>query len=110
MTNEDIPEIQSIWDDARRFIERGDYDKAVEIYQYILIRYSDYSVAVEHANAYLGDIFLTLRQLDTAEEHIKKAISFSQEKPGYHYILGFIYSIERWWNKASKVVDALLKQ
>jgi len=100
MTNEGIPEIQLIWDDARRFIERGDYDKAVEIYQYILIRYSDYSVAVEHANAYLGDIFLTLRQLDLAEEHIRKAISFSPEKPGYHYILGFIYSNKRQWDKA----------
>ncbi len=100
MPNEDIPEIQSIWDDARRFIERGDYDKAIEIYQYILIRYSDYPIAVEHANAYLGEIFLTLRQLDTAEEHIKKAISFSPEKPDYHYILGFIYSNKRWWDNA----------
>jgi len=100
MTNEDIPEIQFIWDDARRFIERGDYDKAVEIYQYILIRYSDYSVAVEHANAYLGDIFLTLQKLDPAKDYIKKAISFSPEKPGYHYILGFIYSNKRQWDKA----------
>jgi tetratricopeptide (TPR) repeat protein len=100
MTNEDVSELQSIWDDARHSIERGDYDKAIEIYRYILIRYSDYPIAVEHANAYLGDIFLTLRQLNTAEEHIKKAISFEPEKPGYHYILGFIYSIERRWNEA----------
>lgn len=100
MTNEDVPELQSLWDDARRFIERGDYDKAIEIYQYILIRYLDYPIAIEYANAYLGDIFLTLRQLDTAEEHIKKAISFSQEKPGYHYILGFIYSNKQQWDKA----------
>jgi len=110
MTNEDVPELQSIWDDARRFIERGDYDKAIEIYQYILIRYSDYPIAVEHANAYLGDIFLTLRQLDTAEEHIKKAISFSTEKPGYHYILGFIYSIERRWNKAIPEFETAVKK
>ena len=100
MTNEDIPKIQSIWDDARRFTERGNYDKAVEIYQYILIRYSDVPVAVEHANAYLGDIFLTLRQLNAAEEHIKKAIHLEPEKSGYHYILSFIYSIERRWNEA----------
>ena len=100
MTSEDIPEIQSIWDDARCFIERGDYDKAIEIYQYILIRYSDYSVAVEYANAYLGDIFLTLQKLDPAKDYIKKAISFSPEKPSYHYILGFIYSNKRQWDKA----------
>jgi len=110
MTNEDVPELQSIWDDARRFMERGDYDKAIEIYQYILIRYSDYPIAVEHANAYLGDIFLTLRQLDTAEEHIKKAISFSPEKPGYHYILGFIYSIERRWNNAIPEFETAVKK
>jgi len=100
MTNEGIPEIQSIWDDARGFIEHGDHDKAIEIYQYILIRYSDDPVAVEYANAYLGDIFLTLRQLDTAEEHIKKAINLKSENPAYHYILGFIYSNKRWWDKA----------
>jgi tetratricopeptide (TPR) repeat protein len=110
MTNEDVPELQSIWDDARRFIERGDYNKAIEIFQYILIRYSDFPIAVEHANAYLGDIFLTLRQLDTAEEHIKKAINFNPEKPGYHYILGFIYSIEQRWYKASTEFEIAVKK
>jgi len=100
MTSEDVPELQSIWDEAKDAIERGEYDKAIEIYRYILIRYSDHAIAVEHANAYLGDIFLTLRQLDAAEEHIKKAITLKPEKPGYHYILGFIYSIERRWNEA----------
>ena len=100
MTNEDIPEIQSIWDNARHFIERGDYNKAIEIYKYILIQYSDDSIAVEYANAYLGDIFLTLWQLDTAEEHIKKAINLKPENPAYHYILGFIYSNKRQWDKA----------
>jgi len=100
MTNEDIPELQSIWDEARYSIERGDYDKAIEIYRYILIRYSDYPIAVEHANAYLGDIFLSLRQLNAAEKHIKKAISLEPEKSSYRYILGFICSIERRWSEA----------
>jgi tetratricopeptide (TPR) repeat protein len=100
MSNEGVPELQSIWDEARDSIEQGDYDKAIEIYRYILIRYSDYPTAVEYANAYLGDIFLTLRQLNDAEKHIKKAISLEPEKPSYHYILGFIYSIERRWNEA----------
>jgi tetratricopeptide (TPR) repeat protein len=110
ITNEDISELQSIWDDARHSIEEGDYDKAIEIYRYILIRYSDYPIAIEHANAYLGDIFLTLRQLNTAEEHIKKAISFEPEKPGYHYILGFIYSIERRWNEAIPEFEKAIKR
>ncbi len=100
MSNIDIPEIQSIWDDARGFIERGDHDKAIEIYQHILIRYSNDPVAVEYANAYLGDIFLTLQKLDPAEDYIKKAINLKPENPGYRYILGFIYSYKRQWDKA----------
>ncbi|MFC1980915.1 tetratricopeptide repeat protein [Chloroflexota bacterium] len=95
MTNEDIPEIQSIWDDARGYIDHGNYDKAVEIYEYILIRYSDYPIAVEHANAYLGDLFLTLQKIELAENHIKKAIDLKPENPGHRYILGFVYSHKR---------------
>jgi tetratricopeptide (TPR) repeat protein len=100
MTNEDVPELHSIWDEARVSIEQGDYDKAIEIYRYVLIRYSDHPVAVEHANAYLGDIFLKLRQLDAAKKYIMKAIALEPEKPSYRYILGFIYSIEQRWSEA----------
>lgn len=100
MTNEEVPELQSIWDEARDAIEQSDYERAIGTYRYILIRYSEHPAAVEHASAYLGGIFLTLRQLDAAEEHIKKAISLKPEKPGYRYILGFIYSIERRWSEA----------
>lgn len=100
MTNDDVSELQSIWDEARASIDQGDYDKAVETYRYILIRYSDEPVAVEHANAYLGDIFLTLRKLNAAENHIKKAIALRPEKPDYHYILGFICSIGCRWDEA----------
>jgi len=100
MDKKEASELYTIWDEARSHIESGNYDKAIEIYRYILIRYSDDTVAVEYANAYLGDIFLTLRQLDLAENHIKKAIGYKPEKPGYHYILGFIYSVKRQWDKA----------
>jgi tetratricopeptide (TPR) repeat protein len=110
MTNEDVPELQSIWDEARALVERGDYDKAIETYRYVLIRYSDDPIAVEYANAYLGDIFLTLRRLDAAEKHIKKAITVKPKKPGYHYILGFIYSVGRRWNKAILEFERALKE
>jgi tetratricopeptide (TPR) repeat protein len=100
MDRDNIPELYAIWDEARSHIESGNYDKAIEIYKYILVRYSDNDVAAEHANAYLGDIFLTLRQLDLAEDHIKKAISYNPEKPDYYYILGFIYSVKQQWDKA----------
>jgi tetratricopeptide (TPR) repeat protein len=110
MTNEDIPELQSIWDEARDSIERGDYDKAIETYRYILIRYSDHAIAVEHANAYLGDLFLTLRQLDAAEQHIKKAISLEPEKPSYHYVIGFIYSVAGRWDEAIPEFEKALEK
>jgi tetratricopeptide (TPR) repeat protein len=100
MDKKDIPELYTIWDEARGHIESGNHDKAIEIYRYILIRYSDDTTSVEYANAYLGDIFLTLRQLDLAENHIKKAIGYDLENPGYRYILGFIYSVKRQWDKA----------
>jgi len=100
MARQDVPELQSIWDEARQYIESGSHEKAVEIYNYILIRYADDAIAVEYANAYLGDLFLTLRKLDIAEKHIKKAINIKPENPGYRYILGFIYSHNRQWNKA----------
>jgi len=35
-----------------------------------------------------------------AENHIKKAIECRPDNPGYHYLLGFTYSIERKWGKA----------
>jgi tetratricopeptide (TPR) repeat protein len=100
MDERNAPELYTIWDEARSHAESGNHGKAIEIYMYILVRYADEKVAVEYANAYLGDIFLSLRQLDLAERHIKKALSYAPEKPGYYYILGFIYSVSGRWDKA----------
>jgi len=103
---ENAPELYKIWDEARNHIESNDLDKAIEIYNYILIGYGDDDNAAEHANAYIGDIFLTLRRLEDAEDHIKKAINYSPEKPEYHYILGVIYSTNRQWEKAITEFEA----
>ncbi len=94
------PELHAIWDEAREHIERCEYDRAIDIYKYILIRYADNDIAVEYANAYLGDLYLTLRQLSLAEDHIKKAIDCSPDNPSYHYLLGFTYSVQCQWSKA----------
>src|SRR4030043_1543744 len=94
------PELHTIWSEAKENIEHGEYDKAIDIYKYVLIRYGDNDIAVEYANAYLGDIYLTLRRLNLAENHIKKAIDCSPDNPNYHYILGFTYSIQSEWGKA----------
>ena len=100
MNSDDIPELSSIWDEAKGYINRGEYDNAVEVYKYILIRYADNAVAVEYANAYLGDLFLTTRRLDLAEEYLKKAITLAPGKSHYYYLLGFTYSIKERWAKA----------
>jgi tetratricopeptide (TPR) repeat protein len=35
-----------------------------------------------------------------AERHIKKAIALRPDKPHYHYVLGFVYSMLKKWRKA----------
>ena len=102
MDRDDVPEINSIWDEARSHIERGDYDKAIEVYRYIIVRYADDPVAIEYANAYLGDVCLTIRRLDLAEKHLKSAITSDPHKPHYHYLLGFTYSVAEQWTKTVK--------
>ena len=94
------PELHTIWSEAKEHIKQGEYDKAIEVYRYVLIRYSDNDIAVEYANAYLGDIYLSLRRLNLAENHIKKAIVYRPDSPNYHYLLGFTYSIQSQWGKA----------
>lgn len=102
MDDNATPELVSVWDEAKGHIDQGNYEKAIEIYRYILVRYADDDIASEYANAYLGDIFLTIRSLNFAEKHLKKAISYAPKKPHYHYLLGFIYSIREQWAKAVK--------
>jgi tetratricopeptide (TPR) repeat protein len=93
-------ELSTIWDEARTNIEQGNYDKAIETYKYILIMYPDEKVAVEFANAYLGDVYLTLHQPDLAESYIKKAIKLNPKKPAFRYQLGVCYSGKELWKKA----------
>ncbi len=100
MSSDAAPELHTIWSEAKTHIQQGDYDKAIEIYKYVLIRYGDNDIAVEYANAYLGDVYLTLRQLNLAQSHIKKAIDLSPDNPTYHYLLGFTYSLRDQWGKA----------
>ena len=67
MGKEDLPELNSIWDEARQYIESGNHKKAIEIYKYVLVRYGDHAVAAGYANAYLGDLFLTLQNIELAK-------------------------------------------
>lgn len=99
--NDDMgPELDNLWWEANEHINGGDFDKAVEIYRYILIRYVDNSLANENANAHLGDVLLTLGQTDLAEGHIRKALSYNPENPKYHSLLGFVYYTRYEWENA----------
>jgi len=109
MDREDRPELLTIWDEAKGHIEKSDYDRAIETYQYIIIRYDDNHAAVEHANAYLGDMFLALRKLALAEDHLKKAIGYAPDKPHYHYLLGFTYSVMEEWQKAKSALEVAIQ-
>ena len=95
MDDETVPEKPTIWKEAKNHIEQGNYDKAIEIYKYLLIRYGNNSIVVERATSNLGDIYLTIKQLDLAESYINKAINCNPKKPDYHYMLGFLYSKQR---------------
>ena len=109
MGKEDLSELQLIWDEARQYIESGKPDKAIEIYKYILVRYGDDAIAVEYANAYLADLYLTRQKPDLAESHIRKALILKPENPGYRYILGFAYSYRKQWDKAIPEFEAAAK-
>jgi pentatricopeptide repeat protein len=109
MDDETTPEILTIWNEAKAYIEQGNFEKAIEIYKYMLIRYGGNSVAVEHANAYLGDIYLTIKQPDLAEIYIKKAIGCNSKKPDYHYMLGFLYSTQNQWEKAIREFESAIE-
>jgi len=109
MDDNAAPELVSVWDEAKGHIDQGDYEKVVEIYRYILVRYADDDIASEYANAYLRDIFLTIRGLDFAEKHLRKAISYAPKKPHYHYLLGFTYSIREQWAKAVKEFEVSIQ-
>ena len=108
MRNEDAPELLLIWDEARAHIEKGDYDKAIETYRYVLVMYGDNDVAVEFASAYLGDLYLTMRRLNLAERQLKKAIRLAPEKAHYHYLLGFTHSVGERWARAVKEFERAL--
>ncbi len=105
MAKEGVPELQSIWDEARQYIESGNHDKAIEIYKYVLVRYGDDAIAIEYANAYLADLYLTLQKPDLAESHIQKAIKLKPENPvykGHEWLGGQEYEKTLGWNNQVK--------
>ena len=107
---DDRPELLAIWDEARRHIEAHDHAKAIETYRYIIIRYHDDDIAVEHANAYLGDLYLTMQELALAKNHLREAIRYAPGKPQYRYLLGFTHSKAEEWQDAIRELESAIEQ
>jgi tetratricopeptide (TPR) repeat protein len=109
---EPVPfELLTLWGEAREHIQARRFEQAIEIYKYILLMYSGEPEAVEYASAYLADVFLTLRKPDLSREYILKALEKNPDKPEYHYILGFVCSLQnKWQDSVSEFQRALQSQ
>jgi tetratricopeptide (TPR) repeat protein len=102
MTEDMIPELDNFWRETDNYFENGKYEKAIEIYRYMVIRYGDKNTANEYANASLGEILLMLGQTELGQNHISKAVSYNPENPHYHFLLGFVYYTRYEWENAIK--------
>jgi len=100
MTDDMASELDDLWHEADDHIDHGRFEKAIEIYRYILVRYSDNNVANEYANAHLGEMLLMLGKTDLGLCHIKKALSYDPDNPRYHYLLGFVHYTRYEWENA----------
>src|SRR5512135_2942297 len=94
------PEIATIRAEAKAHIDHREFEKAIGIYRYILIRYADQPEAIEHASAHPGDVYPTTGDLVQAQTHLKHALAMAPKNAQYHYALGFTYSKARNWRKA----------
>ena len=110
MTDGMAHELDDLWQEANEHVNRGKFHEAIEIYKYILVRYSDNNLANEYANAHLGDILLTLGQTELGLYHIKKALSYDLDNPRYHYLLGFVHYIRYEWENAIQEYKVALEK
>ena len=92
------PELYTIWNEAKTYIEHGHYDKAIETYKYVLIRYSDNDIALERIQKLCVDIIphsieAYVSQQETRESRLTKLReksewfmrSFLDSAPEYYY-------------------------
>ena len=106
MDDDMVPVPDDLWQEANEYTSRGNFDKAIEIYKYILIRCG----ANEFANARLANILYMLGQTKLAEDHIRKALNHNPENPNYHYTLGVIYCTRFEWEKAVREYRVVLEK
>ena len=49
MNDDMVPGLDDLWREAKDHVEHGYFDKAIEIYKYVLVRYGDNNLANEYA-------------------------------------------------------------
>lgn len=106
----DNAELEALRSEAMACCNQDDFDKAITIHRDILTRYKDNDQACAYSYASIGDIYLTLRELELAEDYLKKALSYDPLNPKYHYLLGFTYSISKQWDGAITEFEISVKQ
>lgn len=92
------------------YCNQGKFDEAITIHEDILNRYKGNDQACEYSYASIGDIYLTLRKLELAEDYLIKALGYAPLNSKYHYLLGFTYSISRQWDKAIREFEMSVRQ
>jgi len=93
-------ELDDLWREAEEHVECCNFDQAIEIYRYILIRYGDSNSAAGYAHACLGEVLLMLGRTDQGENHVRKALSYDPENPSCHFLLGCVYGLRYEWENA----------
>jgi tetratricopeptide (TPR) repeat protein len=101
-------ELMTLWGEAREQVVQRRFEKALEIYKYIILMYPDEPQADEYAHAALAEIYLTLRNLDLCREHITRALTHDPQKPEYHYILGFLLTLRNEWQPSMREFELAL--
>jgi tetratricopeptide (TPR) repeat protein len=98
MDNRERIELKTLRSKAEECLNKGDFDRAIDIYLGISSRYRDNDRVCERAFAGLGDIHLLLRELDLAGNYFTLAISLNPLKLRYHYALGLSYAAGKNWD------------
>ncbi len=81
-------------------VQRGQLGRAADLLEETLATHPLGDKGCEIISAYLGDIYLSLHELDRAEANLKHAIEHNSAAAEYHYLLGIIYSAGMRWPEA----------
>ena len=105
----DVSESEALFSEAKSALGDSNYQRGIEIYGAILTQWQGHMEICERASAGLGEVYIALRNLRLAEKCVKQALGYDPLAPPYHYLLGFIYSLDRWWDRARVEFEVAVK-